>query len=136
NPDLRRCRYRHFHCRRSVLGERQSRCPVGWTLQWGFEEYACFPNSDCSEALLVAMAQSAGQRPRCEVESFGEGACFAGQGASTFGMHGHLGAYRREIQPKKRQKRIPPSPPFLMLCGNLTGQHPMQRATLRYVNWK
>jgi hypothetical protein len=73
------------------------------TLQWGFEESAFFPNCDCSKKPfwwewpnqldddLDAKWKSLGKPPALRVKARGN--------LSAFGMHGHLGAYRREIQP-------------------------------------
>jgi len=73
------------------------------TLQFGFEESAFFPNSDCSkkpfwwewpnqlDSDVDAKWEALGKPPALRVKVRGN--------VSGFGMHGHLGAYRREIQP-------------------------------------
>jgi hypothetical protein len=73
------------------------------TVQWGFEESAFFPNSDCSkepfwwqwpnqlDSDLDAKWKALGRPHALRVKVRGN--------LSAFGMHGHLGAYRREIQP-------------------------------------
>jgi hypothetical protein len=73
------------------------------TLQWGFEESAFFPGGDCSnkpfwwewpnnrDSDLDAKWKALGKPTALRVKVRGN--------LSAFGMHGHLGAYRREVQP-------------------------------------
>lgn len=76
---------------------------VSGTLQWGFEESAFFPDSDCSKKPywwkwpngvgndLDARWKALGKPAAVRVTVRGN--------LSAFGLHGHLGAYRREVQP-------------------------------------
>lgn len=73
------------------------------TLQTSFEESAFFPNSDCSkepfwwewpnqlDSDLDAKWKTLGKPTALRVKVRGN--------LSSFGVHGHLGAYRREVQP-------------------------------------
>ena len=75
------------------------------TLQWGFEESAFFPDGDCSTTPfwwsangrtsttndLTARWQALRQHGALHVKLIGN--------LSWVGMHGHLGQYRREVQP-------------------------------------
>jgi hypothetical protein len=73
------------------------------TLQRGFEESAFFPDGDCSnkpfwwdwpnnlDSDLDAKWKALGKPPALRVKIRGN--------LSAFGTHGHLGAYRREVQP-------------------------------------
>jgi hypothetical protein len=75
------------------------------TLQWGFEQSAFFPSGDCSTTPfwwnangtdqhdndLNARWQALGKQGALRVKVIGN--------LSSVGMHGHLGLYRREIQP-------------------------------------
>jgi hypothetical protein len=75
------------------------------TLQWGFEESAFFPDGDCSsrpfwwewpnqhDSDLDARWKALGKPAALSVTFRGN--------LSAFGPHGHLGAYRREVQPIK-----------------------------------
>ena len=74
------------------------------TLQWGFEESAFFPDGDCSkkpfwwkgpnnnrDTDLDAKWKALRKPTALHVQLRGS--------LSSIGMHGHLGAYRREVQP-------------------------------------
>ncbi len=73
------------------------------TLQWGFEESAFFPNGNCSskpfwwewpnnrDSDLDTKWRALGKPTALRVTLRGN--------LSSFGLHGHLGAYRREVQP-------------------------------------
>jgi hypothetical protein len=73
------------------------------TLQWGFEESAFFPNGDCSnkplwwewpnnrDSDLDAKWKALGKPTALRVKLRGN--------LSSIGLHGHLGAYHREVQP-------------------------------------
>ena len=73
------------------------------TLQWGFEESAFFPDGDCSkkpfwwewpnqlDSDLDAKWKALGKPTALRVKVRGN--------LSAFGLHGHLGAYRREVLP-------------------------------------
>jgi len=73
------------------------------TLKWGFEESAFFPDSDCSEKPfwweypnrldkdVTAKWEALRKPPALRLVVRGN--------LSAFGLHGHLGAYSREVQP-------------------------------------
>jgi hypothetical protein len=73
------------------------------TLQWCFEESAFFPNGDCSnkplwwewpnnrDSDLDAKWKTLGKPTALRVKLRGN--------LSSIGLHGHLGAYHREVQP-------------------------------------
>jgi len=73
------------------------------TFQWGFEESAFFPDGDCSEKPfwweypnqldkdVSAKWEALGKPPALRLVVRGN--------LSACGLHGHLGAYRREVQP-------------------------------------
>ena len=73
------------------------------TLQWGFEESAFFHNGDCSkepfwwewpnqlDTDLDTKWRALGKPTALHVKVRGN--------LSAFGLHGHLGAYRRAVQP-------------------------------------
>jgi hypothetical protein len=73
------------------------------TLQWSFEESAFFPDGDCSQkpywlewsnnrdSDLDEKWKALGKPAALRVKLRGN--------LSSIGLHGHLGAYRREVQP-------------------------------------
>jgi hypothetical protein len=73
------------------------------TFQWGFEESAFFRDGDCSkkpfwweypnqlDKEVGAKWEALGKPPALRLVVRGN--------LSAFGLHGHLGAYRREVQP-------------------------------------
>lgn len=87
-----------------VLWAKGSRDTVlSGTFQWGFEESAFFPDGDCSKQPywweypnqldkdIGAKWESLGKPPALHL--------VVRRNLSAFGVHGHLGAYRREVQP-------------------------------------
>jgi hypothetical protein len=76
------------------------------TLQWGFEESVFFPDGDCSnkpywlewpnnrDSDLDAKWKALGKPTALRIKVRGN--------LSAFGMHGHLGGYRREVRPIAR----------------------------------
>jgi hypothetical protein len=73
------------------------------TLQWGFEESAFFPDGDCSKRLfwweftnqldkdLGTKWEALGKPPALRLVVRGN--------LSALGLHGHLGAHKREVHP-------------------------------------
>jgi hypothetical protein len=73
------------------------------TLQWSFEESAFFPNGDCSsKPFWWEWPNELDDSLRVKWQALGKPAALRVKvrgNLSWLGSHGHLGAYRREIQP-------------------------------------
>jgi len=86
-----------------VWGKGRRDVVLDGTLQWGFEESAFFLDGDCSkkpfwwewpnnrDSDLDAKWKALGKPPALHVKVRGN--------LSAFGMHGHVGAYRRQVEP-------------------------------------
>ena len=102
NPDCRGCCCRPQH-RSCAVGQWKARHSAYWHPSMGFEESAFFPDGDCSKKPfwweypnqldkdVGAKWEALGKPPALRLVVRGN--------LSAFGLHGHLGAYRREVQP-------------------------------------